>query len=146
MRAPYRPISSSTTRRRSIIATAISTVSLFAAACGQAPVRSAERFCGELVAHKEDIRALPTTPDEVAALINLYSRMGEVAPLEVQADWDDLSANLKTANTLKVGDAASLQQVADSAYATQRSAEKIAAWALSTCGLDIGPVGGVAAP
>ena len=139
-------ISSNNTCRRSIGIAAIGLGSLLAAACGQPPERSAERFCGELVARKDDIRALPTTPDEVAALINLYSRMGEVAPLEVQQDWDDLSANLKTANTLKVGDAASLQKVADSAYATQRSAERVAAWALGTCGLDIGPVGGVAAP
>ena len=127
-------------------AAAIAIVSLLAVACGQAPERSAERFCGELLAHKDDIRALPTTPEEVAALINLYSRMGEVAPLEVQTEWDNLSANLKTANTVKVGDAASLQAVADSAYATQQSAEKVAAWASSTCGLDLGPVGGIAAP
>jgi hypothetical protein len=104
-------------------------------------VRSAERFCGELTVHKDDIRTLPESNESITQLITLYSLMGEVAPLEIQSDWDQLSTNLKTANTVKVGDPASVQAAADSAYATQRSAERLAAWALSTCGLDLGPVG-----
>ena len=111
-------------------------------ACGSAPSRSAERFCGELTAHNDDIHKLPSTPEEVSALINLYSRMGEVAPLEIQADWDQLSTNLKTADSVKVNDPASVQAVADAAYATQRSAENLVTWAHTTCGLDLGPVGG----
>ncbi len=115
---------------------------LTVAACGSAPVRSAEKFCGELTAHKDEIHKLPQSPEEISALISLYSRMGEVAPLEVQADWDQLSTNLKTANSVDVNNPASVQGVADAAYATQRSAENLVTWAHNTCGLDLGPVGG----
>ena len=115
---------------------------LIVSSCGNAPVRSAERFCGELTTHKDDIHALPTTPEEVSALINLYSRMGEVAPLEVQENWDQLSTNLKTANSVDINDPASMQAVADQAYATQRAAENLVDWARTTCGLELGPVGG----
>ena len=121
----------------SLITVAASTLS----SCGSAPVRSAEKFCGELTAHKDDIRTLPDSSASITTLINLYSKMGEVAPLEVQADWDQLSTNLKTANTVDVKDPASVQAAADSAYATQRAAERLATWAQTTCGLDIGPVG-----
>lgn len=115
---------------------------LTVAGCGSAPTRSAEKFCGELTAHKDDIHTLPQTPEEVSALISLYSRMGEVAPLEIQADWDQLSTNLKTANSVDVNNPTSVQGVADAAYATQRSAENLVKWARTTCGLDLGPVGG----
>lgn len=133
--------------RRSCVLTNAARVALLCAAplaassCANAPVRSAERFCGELTAHKDDIRSLPKSDESVTKLISLYSAMGEVAPLEIQKDWDQLSTNLKTASTVKVQDPASVQAVADSAYATQHAAERLATWARTTCGLDIGPVG-----
>ncbi len=115
--------------------------SVAASSCGNAPVRSAERFCGELTVHKNDIRTLPNSNESITQLINLYADMAEVAPLEIQKDWDQLSTNLKTANTVNVKDPASVQAVADSAYATQKAAERLAIWAKTTCGMDIGPVG-----
>lgn len=129
-------------RTKCAVASAALLSLLILSACGSAPVRSAERFCGELTAHKDDIHKLPQTPEEVSALINLYSRMGEVAPLEIQADWDQLSTNLKTADSVDVNNPTSVQGVADAAYATQRSAENLVTWAQTTCGLDLGPVGG----
>ena len=110
--------------------------------CGNAPTRSAERFCGELTAHKADIRELPTSDTSIAQLITLYSQMGEVAPLDIQTHWDQLSTNLKTASTVDVKDPESVQAAADSAYATQKSAQSLAAWALTVCGLDVGAIGG----
>jgi hypothetical protein len=119
----------------------LAVTALASSSCGNAPVRSAERFCGELTVHKNDIRTAPTSDETITKLITLYSTMGEVAPLDIQNDWDQLSTNLKTANTVNVKDPASVQKVADSAYAAQQAAERVAAWARTTCGLDIGPVG-----
>ncbi|MEI7619207.1 MAG: hypothetical protein WCK14_11355 [Actinomycetota bacterium] len=125
-----------------VAAAALGVASLTMVSCGSAPTRSAERFCGELTAHKADIRKLPTSDTSITQLITLYSQMGEVAPLDIQADWDQLSTNLKTASTVDVKDSASVQAAANSAYATQKSAQSLAAWALTVCGLDIGPIGG----
>jgi hypothetical protein len=127
---------------KSIASVALSVASLTMISCGNAPTRSAERFCGELTAHKADIRELPTSDTSIAQLITLYSQMGEVAPLDIQADWDQLSTNLKTASSVDVKDPASVQAAADSAYATQKSAQSLAAWALTVCGFDVGAIGG----
>jgi hypothetical protein len=111
--------------------------------CGDAAPRSTERFCGELAAHVNEIRTPPTSVEEVPALITLYSKMGEVAPLEIETDWDDLYGSLKVANTVNVNDPASMQAAADKAYATQKSAQNVVAWAQRNCALDLGAVGGV---
>ena len=111
--------------------------------CGDSARRSAERFCGELIAHANEIKTPPKSAEEVPALITLYSKMGEVAPLDIEADWEKLYGNLKTANTVDVADPASTQQAADSAYATVRSATAVVTWAQQNCGLDLGPVGSV---
>lgn len=117
---------------------------LAVAGCGNATARSAERFCGELAAHATEIRTPPSSPDQIPAFITLFSKMGEVAPLDVQSDWEAIYASLKTANTVNAADPASVQAVSDAAYATQRSAENVVAWASKNCGLDLGPVGAVA--
>ena len=127
---------------KSIAALALCVASLTMISCGNAPTRSAERFCGELTAHKADIRELPTSATSIAQLITLYSQMGEVAPLDIQTHWDQLSTNLKTASTVDVKDPESVQAAADSAYATQKSAQSLAAWALTVCGFDVGAIGG----
>ncbi|MEO6125356.1 MAG: hypothetical protein ABIR32_16765 [Ilumatobacteraceae bacterium] len=117
---------------------------LVVAGCGDAPTRSAERFCGELTAHLTEIQTGPESADAIPAFIVLFSKMGEAAPLDVQEDWEAIYTNLKTANTVDPNDPASLQAVSDSAIAQQQSYINVAAWAQKTCGLDIGPVGTVA--
>src|SRR3954471_17933870 len=112
-------------------------------ACGDAAPRSTERFCGELTAHADAIRTPPTSVDEIPALITLYSRMGEVAPLEIQDDWDALYGTLKAADTVDVSDPSSVQAATDKAYAAQKSAANVVGWAQRNCGLDLGPVGSV---
>ena len=112
----------------------------FTAGCGDAAPRSAERFCGELAAHVQEITTPPVKAETIPALITLFSKMGEVAPLEVEADWEAVYQSLKTAVTTNVSDPASVQLAADAAYASQKSAQKVAAWAQENCGIDLGPV------
>lgn len=108
--------------------------------CGNATTRSTARFCGELQAHNNEIQTPPTKADEIPALITLYSKMGEVAPLEIQDDWEIVYSSLKTANAVDANDPASVQQVADAAYAAQQSATNVANWAKNNCNVDLGPI------
>jgi hypothetical protein len=108
--------------------------------CGEAATRSTSRFCGELAAHATEIQSVPTKADEIPALITLYSKMGEVAPLEIQSDWETVYNVLKTANTVKPGDPASQQVAADAAYAANQAALNVVAWAKTNCNIEIGPV------
>jgi len=110
------------------------------AACGQPATRSTSRFCGELTAHATEIQTPPSQPDEIPALITLYSKMAEVAPLEIEADWLTVYSVLKTANTINSADPASVQKAADAAYAADSAARNVSAWAKNNCNLDVGPV------
>jgi hypothetical protein len=115
-------------------------VSLGLTGCGDATPRSTSSFCGELQAHDNEIRTPPAKADEIPALITLYSKMGEVAPLEIEGDWEIVYGSLKTANTVDANNPASVQQVADTAYAAQQSATNVANWAKNNCNVDLGPI------
>ena len=108
--------------------------------CGNAATRSTVTFCGELQAHATEIQTPPEKADEIPALITLYSKMGEVAPLEIEGDWEIVYGSLKTANTVNAADPASVQQVADAAYGAQQSATNVANWAKNNCNVDLGPI------
>lgn len=122
-----------------VVGTAIA--SLFVASCGGAPTRSSERFCGELIAHQTGIYTLPESPNAIPPIIALFSKMGEVAPLDIEQDWEAIYTILKTANTVDPTDPASVQSVTDAAIASQHSYEAVAAWALKTCDLVLEPIG-----
>ena len=114
---------------------------LGASGCADAPLRTAEKFCGELTTNSAAMRTLPTTVGGSIGLIQLYSRMGEVAPLEVETNWSQIILALKTANEIDPNDPASAQNVADVAYRTEKPALAVAKWAQETCGIDLGSVG-----
>ena len=119
-------------------------IAILGASCANAPARSDERFCGELNTHADAIRTVPTSVEEIPGLIQLYSRMGEVAPLAIEPDWRQLIVNLKTADGVDVKDPNAGQIVADVAYASQKSAQAVVVWAQQVCGLELGPAGAVA--
>jgi len=108
--------------------------------CGEPATRSTSRFCGELEAHATEIQTVPAKADEIPALITLYSKMAEVAPLEIQSDWETVYGVLKTANTVNGADPASVQKAADAAYAANHAAVDVVDWAKANCNIDIGPV------
>lgn len=66
--------------------------------------------------------------------------MGQLAPLSISEQWNDLVVNLETASTIVVGDTSSEQRVALQAYATERSAYEVSVWLELNCGLDLGPI------
>ena len=138
MRIPHRPKSMRVRSGAVVAAGLVVTVGL--ASCGEAATRSTERFCGELTTHATEIQTVPTEVDAIPALITLYSKMAEVAPLEIQADWEKVYSVLKTANTINTADPASVQKAADTAYAADQAARNVVTWAKDNCGVDIGPV------
>jgi hypothetical protein len=110
-------------------------------ACGGDEDPSAERFCGEVAANKEAL----TNPqlvydDDIDPLLDLYRRIGALAPIGVQADWDQLVSAYETASTVVVGDQESEQQALTAIYSSEKSAAAVEAWLLANCAVDIGPV------
>lgn len=108
-------------------------------ACGDDGVQSdAERFCGEASTRRDMIVAPPmATEQEVEATLDFYRLMGELAPVAIADQWNQIVAAMETASTVVPGDPESQQQVALQAYATERSAYEVAVWLNRNCGVDI---------
>jgi hypothetical protein len=98
----------------------------------------AERFCGEAIAQRATIVTPPlATEAELAATLDFYRLMGQLAPIAIAEEWNDLVVSLETAATVVPGDTESEQLVAMTAYATEPSAFKVQQWLLDNCGLEI---------
>jgi hypothetical protein len=98
----------------------------------------AERFCGEAVAQRDMILAPPmSTEAELEATLDFYRLMGELAPIAIADQWNDIVQAMETASTVVIGDLESEQRAALQAYATERSAYEVAVWLRRNCGVDI---------
>jgi len=95
-------------------------------------------FCGKAIAQRDNLIAPPlATEAEVTATLDFYRLMGELAPLGIAAEWNDVVVSLETASTLVVGDPESEQIVAKTAYAAEPSAFAVKSWLQDNCSLDI---------
>lgn len=98
----------------------------------------AERFCGEAIAQRDTIVAPPIGSEaELQATLDFYRLMGQLAPVAIAAEWNDIVVNLETAAALVPGDPESEQLVAMTAYATEPSAYRVKRWLENNCGLEI---------
>ena len=106
----------------------------------------ASRFCGEIQANQAALFAPDlTSTAQIAPLIELYRSVGELAPLAVEQDWDQLVRNYETAATVIPGDDASMQIAAAEAYQSEKSAATVKQWLIDNCALDIGPIATIVA-
>ncbi len=120
-------------------ACAIVALAVLASCGGDDTVQSdAERFCGEAIENRNNLVAPPlTTEAEVEATLEFYRLMGELAPVAIASEWNDLLVSLETASTIVPGDPESEQLVAKTAYATEPSAFAVKTWLFENCRLDI---------
>jgi hypothetical protein len=105
-------------------------------ACAETP-RTSTNFCRVLDERLTDITRAPQNTTEVQRLIDHYSRLVEVAPIGVQDDLVTLRDLLVAASEVKVDDEASVQALADRAYAAERAAEDAGIFIAATCGVDV---------
>ena len=118
------------------------------AACGSGDnaAGNAERFCGEIEVHQGALFAPDlSSADDIAPLVELYREIAELAPLAIEAEWDQLVLNYETASTVVPGDEASIQEAAAQAYQSEQSAAAVRTWLIDNCALDIGPVSTIVA-
>lgn len=111
------------------------------AACGSDDGGDAERFCGEILAHRDElVDPQLTFADDIDPLLELYRDIGRFAPLAVEREWDQLVTNYETAATVVPGDEESEQRAIATALQSERSAAAVDAWLQENCGIDLGPV------
>ena len=101
------------------------------------PERTATNFCRQLALEMPGIAEQPATPEMIKSTVEHYKNLQKVAPLQVEADWDALTLLMEKASQIKASDPASVQEVVDLSYASEKSAAAASAWVLATCGVDI---------
>jgi hypothetical protein len=125
-------------RLRSATVTVCLLVSVSACTRSDQVNSDAERFCAEAVAQREAIVAPPLRSEaELQATLEFYRLMGQLAPIAIAEEWNDLVVNLETAAALVPGDPESEQLVAMTAFATEPSAYRVKKWLAANCGLEI---------
>ena len=120
---------------------AVALVVVAAAGCGGESGGDAERFCGEVAANKDAL----TNPelaytDDIEPLLDLYREIGDLAPLAVEDDWNQIVAAYETASTVVPGEQASEQEALAAIYSSEESAAAVDQWLRANCAVDIGPV------
>lgn len=108
------------------------------------PERTATNFCRQLALEMPGIAEQPATPEMIKSTVERYKNLQKVAPLQVEADWDALTLLMEKASKIKASDPASVQEVVDLSYASEKNAVAASTWVLATCGVDIStglPVG-----
>lgn len=77
------------------------------------------------------------TQAEVLAMVNRYQKLLDAAPLAIESDLAVLTNLLKKSAQVDASDPKSIQEVADLAYAANKSALAVSAWTKDTCAVDI---------
>lgn len=120
------------TRRNLLLGSVVLTL----VACTETP-RTATNFCRVLADRLTALTTAPTNNDDVQQLIEHYDRLVEVAPVEVEDDLATIRDLFVQASEVKVNDPASVQAVADAAYAAERAAQDAGIYVGITCGVDL---------
>jgi hypothetical protein len=140
--AVNRPLEKVIVRRVVVGVTAVGLFAIAAGGCGgDDGAGSAERFCGEIAANKDQLTApVLTSSDDIEPLLDLYRDIGDLAPLSIQQEWTTLVEAYETASTVVIGDPESEQAALAAIYSSEESAAEIDAWLIANCAVDIGPV------
>ena len=101
------------------------------------PERTATNFCRQLALEMPGIAEQPATPEMIKSTVKHYKNLQKVAPLQVEADWNALTLLMEKASKITASDPASVQEVVDLSYASEKNAAAASTWVLATCGVDI---------
>lgn len=127
-------------RRPAIVAIAAALTASALSACGD-DGPDAGRFCGEVVTHRDElVDPQLAFADDIDPLLALYRDIGELAPLAIEREWDQLVLNYETAATVVPGDTESEQRAVEVALQSEQAAAQVSRWLQENCGVDIGPV------
>jgi hypothetical protein len=132
-------------RGRSFLVLAVATTALtsFALTSCSDTDRSATRFCSELAVDLPLLGGPFVDGGDVDDLVGRYEKLNGFTPLAIDEEWNALTELVRQAADVDVDDPASRQELADTAYKTERSARDVAIWVETTCGLAMPDVVGV---
>ena len=101
------------------------------------PARTATNFCRQLADELPEIADLPATDEQISDAVKRYERLLDVAPLEIEKEFDSLTALMRAARDVDAADPASVQALVELTYSSEKDALASSAWVLATCGVDL---------
>jgi len=125
-----------------VLRVAVSALAVTVASCSSSPdPRSEGHYCEQVQTYLHEINTpLITTTLDVQHMLTVYRTISASAPLAVQQEWETMVANVETASTVKPSDKASVQRVADTARASEPSANRVIDYTYKKCRALIGSV------
>ncbi|MBI4884355.1 MAG: hypothetical protein HY826_09915, partial [Actinobacteria bacterium] len=75
---------------------------------------------------------------DIGQLLIAWQEVANSAPLAVEAEWNTMIDAMETAATVDPNDPESVQKVADTARASEQSANRVITYTQQRCGLTIG--------
>ena len=101
------------------------------------PARTSTNFCRQLADELPEIADLPATDEQISDAVKRYERLLEVAPLEIEKEFDSLTALMRAARDVDAADPDSVQALVELTYSSEKDALASSAWVLATCGIDL---------
>jgi hypothetical protein len=101
------------------------------------PARTATNFCRQLANELPEIADLPATDEQISDAVQRYERLLEVAPLEIEKEFESLTALMRAARDVDAADPESVQALVELTYSSEKDALASSAWVLATCGVDL---------
>ena len=101
------------------------------------PARTSTNFCRQLADELPEIADLPATDEQISDAVKRYERLLEVAPLEIEKEFDSLTALMRAARDVDAADTESVQALVELTYSSEKDALASSAWVLATCGVDL---------
>jgi len=101
------------------------------------PARTSTNFCRQLADELPEIADLPATDEQISDAVQRYERLLEVAPLEIEKEFDSLTALMRAARDVDAADTESVQALVELTYSSEKDALASSAWVLATCGVDL---------
>lgn len=126
-----------TPRRSSVALALLAAVTAPLLAACSAPERTGTSFCRQVARELPAIGQPIATGNDVSAMVDRYERLLQRAPLTIEADLAIVTDLLRMAAAVDPKDETEVQQLADAAYASTRSATRVREWVKDTCAVDI---------
>ncbi len=101
------------------------------------PARTATNFCRQLANELPEIADLPATDEQISDAVKRYERLLNVAPLEIEKEFESLTALMRAARDVDAADTESVQALVELTYSSEKDALASSAWVLATCGVDL---------
>jgi hypothetical protein len=101
------------------------------------PARTSTNFCRQLADELPEIADLPATDEQISDAVKRYERLLEVAPLEIEKEFESLTALMRAARDVDAADPESVQALVELTYSSEKDALASSTWVLATCGVDL---------